>query len=114
MPPLEARLGAADDNGTWSAGALWRIVAAQKRYAENQGNVVSKNFGPSAGFGIFSLNGGYALNKRVRFTVGVDNLLNKTYNEHLNLAGNAGFGYPANAAINEPGRTVWATVSLTF
>lgn len=114
IPPLEARLSATYDDGTWSAGALWRLVAAQKRYAENQGNVVSKDFGPSAGFGIFSLNGGYALNKQVRFTVGVDNLFNKTYNEHLNLAGNAGFGYPANTAINEPGRTVWATVSLKF
>lgn len=114
IPPLEARLSATYDNGTWSAGALWRIVAAQKRYAENQGNVVSKDFGLSAGFGVFSLNGGYALNKQTRLTVGVDNLFNKTYYEHLNLAGNAGFGYPANTAINEPGRTVWATISHKF
>lgn len=114
IPPLEARLSASYDDGTWSAGALWRIVAAQKRYAKNQGNVVSKDFGPSAGFGVFSLNGGYTVNKNVRFTVGIDNVFNKTYNEHLNLAGNAGFGYSANTAINEPGRTIWATVSLKF
>lgn len=114
IPPLEARLSASYDNGTWSGGALWRIVAPQKRYAENQGNVVSKDFGPSAGFGVFSLNGGYVLNKQVRFAVGVDNVFNKTYSEHLNLAGNAGFGYPAHTAINEPGRTVWATASLKF
>ena len=36
MPPLEAKLSAAYDDGTWSAGALWRIVAAQKRYALNR------------------------------------------------------------------------------
>ncbi|NYT61031.1 TonB-dependent copper receptor [Alcaligenaceae bacterium] len=114
IPPLEARFSVAYDDGRWSGGALWRVVAAQKRYAQGQGNVVSKDFGPSAGFGIFSLNGGYAASKRVRFTVGVDNLFNKTYHEHLNLAGNAGFGYPANTPINEPGRTVWATVSLKY
>ena len=29
MPPLEARLNAGWDNGTWSAGALLRAVASQ-------------------------------------------------------------------------------------
>ncbi|HUG57761.1 MAG TPA: TonB-dependent copper receptor [Candidimonas sp.] len=114
IPPLEARLSASYESGNWSAGALWRLVAPQKRYALDQGNVVSKDFGPSAGFGIFSLNSGYTVNKQVRFTFGVDNLFNKTYSEHLNLAGNAGFGYAANTAINEPGRTVWASVSLKY
>lgn len=114
MPPLEAKLSAAYDDGTWSAGALWRIVAAQKRYALNEGNVVGKDFGPSAGFGVFSVNGGYAVNKQVRLSLGVDNLFNKTYSEHLNLAGNAGFGYAANTAVNEPGRTVWARLSFKY
>jgi iron complex outermembrane receptor protein len=114
MPPLEAKLSAAYDDGTWSAGALWRIVAAQKRYALNEGNVVGKDFGPSAGFGVFSINGGYAVNKQVQISLGVDNLFDKTYSEHLNLAGNAGFGYAANTAVNEPGRTFWARVSFKY
>ena len=114
MPPLEARLSAAYDDGTWSAGALWRIVAAQKRYALNEGNVVGKDFGPSAGFGVLSINGGYAVNKQVQLSVGVDNLFDKTYSEHLNLAGNAGFGYAANTAVNEPGRTFWARLSFKY
>ncbi|KRC80561.1 TonB-dependent receptor [Achromobacter sp. Root83] len=114
MPPLEAKLSATYDDGTWSAGALWRIVAPQKRYALNEGNVVGKDFGPSAGFGVFSINGGYAVNKQVRLSLGVDNLFNKTYSEHLNLAGNAGFGYAANTGVNEPGRSVWARVSVRY
>lgn len=114
MPPLEAKLSAAYDDGTWSAGALWRVVAAQRRYALNQGNVVGKDFGPSAGFGVFSLNGGYAVNKQVKLSLGVDNLFNKTYAEHLNLAGDAGFGFAANTAFNEPGRTVWARLSVKY
>ena len=47
---------------------------------------------------------------------GVDNLFGKAYAEHLNLAGNAGFGYPANdpQAIKEPGRTLWTKVDMSF
>lgn len=114
IPPLEARLNAGYASGNWTAGALWRLVAAQNRYTLNQGNVTSKDFGSTAGFGVLSLNGGYAVNKRVQLTFGVDNVLNKTYNEHLNLAGNGAFGYSANTAINEPGRTVWARVSMKY
>ena len=114
IPPLEARLSAGYDNGIWSAGALWRLVAAQGRYALNQGNVVGRDFASSAGFGVFSLNGGYRANKQLHLTVGVDNLFNKTYSEHLNLAGNAGFGYAANTPINEPGRTLWARANFKF
>src|SRR5690606_35357335 len=106
IPPLEARLSATYDDGTWSASALWRIVAAQRRYALNEGNVVGKDFGPSAGFGVFSISGGYAVNRKVKLVIGVDNLFDKRYGEHLILAGNAGFGYAANTAINEPGRSV--------
>ncbi|MBU9184384.1 TonB-dependent copper receptor [Burkholderia multivorans] len=111
MPPLEARVGLEYTRGAWSAGGLWRVVAPQHRYALNEGNVVGKDFGPSAGFGVLSLHAQYNLSKTVQISVGVDNLLNKAYAEHLNLAGNAGFGYPANAPVNEPGRTAWVRVS---
>ena len=114
MPPLEARLSAAYDDGTWSAGALWRVVAAQRRYALSEGNVVGKDFGPSAGFGVLSFNGGYAVNKQMTVSLGVDNLFNRTYAEHLNLAGNSGFGFAGNTPVNEPGRTVWARVGFKY
>ncbi|MBU9461421.1 TonB-dependent copper receptor [Burkholderia multivorans] len=111
MPPLEARVGPEYTRGAWSAGGVWRVVAPQHRYALNEGNVVGKDFGPSAGFGVLSLHAQYNVSKTVQISVGVDNLLNKAYAEHLNLAGNAGFGYPANAPVNEPGRTAWVRVS---
>ncbi|KWB38159.1 TonB-dependent receptor [Burkholderia cepacia] len=111
MPPLEARIGLEYTRGAWSAGGLWRIVAPQHRYALNEGNVVGKDFGPSAGFGVLSLHTQYNVSKTVQVSVGVDNVLNKAYTEHLNLAGNAGFGYPANSPVMEPGRTAWVRVS---
>ncbi|VVO73921.1 Vitamin B12 transporter BtuB [Pseudomonas fluorescens] len=116
MPPLDARFGLTYSEAKWSAGALWRVVAAQHRIDANKGNVVGKDYAQSSGFGVFSLNGAYRINKHWKVSSGVDNLFGKAYAEHLNLAGNAGFGYPANdpQALNEPGRTLWTKVDMSF
>lgn len=39
------------------------------------------------------------MNEYVKVSVGVDNLFDKAYSEHLNLAGNGGFGYSANTLL---------------
>ena len=114
IPPLEARLGLTYERDNWSTTGLWRVVAAQNRIAEGQGNVVSKDFDESAGFGVLSFNGAYRLSKNLKLSAGVDNLLDKNYSEHLNLAGNAGFGLPADTRIDEPGRTYWTRLDLSF
>lgn len=114
MPPLEARLGLDYAQGPWTAGALWRLVAAQHRYTQDQGNVVGRDMGASSGFGVLSLHASYRVQRQLKITVGVDNLLDKTYAEHLNLAGNAGFGFPANTRLNEPGRTLWLRADMQF
>ncbi len=113
-PPLEARLGLDYTSGAWNAGALWRLVASQHRYAAGTGNVVGKDFGPSAGFGVLSLNAGYRVNEKFKLIAGIDNLFDKTYSEHLNLAGSSGFGYPGSVRINEPGRTLWVRGDVKF
>ena len=114
MPPLEARLGLSYQRENWSAGALWRVVDGQGRTADGRGNVVGQDFGDSAGFGVLSLNGAYRVSQQVKLSAGVDNLLDKRYAEHLNLAGDAGFGFPAETRIDEPGRTLWAKVDFDF
>ncbi|QXH47269.1 TonB-dependent copper receptor [Pseudomonas xanthosomatis] len=116
MPPLESRLGLTYSRDAWSVGSLWRVVAAQNRIVENQGNVVGKDYQKSGGFGVFSLNGAYKVNRNLKLSAGVDNLFDKAYAEHLNLAGNAGFGYPAAdpQPVNEPGRTLWTKVDFSF
>lgn len=114
MPPLEARLGLSYQHEDWSVGTLWRLVDGQGRVAEGHGNVVGRDLGDSAGFGVFSINGAYRVTKQVKLSAGVDNLFDKNYTEHLNLAGNAGFGFPADTRIDEPGRTLWAKVDFDF
>lgn len=114
IPPLEGRLALTWDAGDWSATALWRLVAAQRRIALNEGNVVGKDFDRSAGFGVMSANMAWQAAANIKISAGVDNLLNRRYSEHLNLAGNRGFGYSAAAPLLEPGRTIWARAGVTF
>ena len=76
--------------------------------------MVGQDFADSAGFCVLSLNGAYRVSQQVKLSAGVDNLLDKNYAEHLNLAGDAGFGFPADTRIDEPGRTLWAKVDFDF
>lgn len=114
IPPLEVRLGLNYQYDKWSAGALMRIVNSQSRVATNQGNVIGKDFGKSSGFGIFSFNGGYQINKNLKLTAGVDNLFDRYYVEHLNRGGSNMFGFTADQQIPEPGRTLWTKLSFDF
>lgn len=114
IPPLEARFGLSYEQGDFSTAGLWRVVTAQNRVDKGRGNVVGKDFGPSSGFGVFSLNSAYRLSKNWKVSAGVDNLFDKKYSEHLNLAGNDAFGLSADARVNEAGRTWWARVDMSF
>ncbi len=115
MPPLDTRFNVTYlHNDNWSASLLWRIVAKQGRIAPNQGNVVGKDFKQSQGFGVVSLNGIYHISRNIQISTGIDNLLNKAYSEHLNLAGNSGFGYSSHTQILEPGRTLWTKIRINF
>lgn len=108
IPPLDSRFTLVYEGTKWSAGALLRVVAAQDRIAPDQGNVVGRDLGGSSGFTVLSLNATYRISDQMTLAAGIDNLLDRTYAEHLNLAGSADFGYPADPVrINEPGRTAW-------
>lgn len=114
IPPLEGRLGLTFEKNNWSSSGLLRLVSPQHRVALNQGNVVGKDFSSSAGFAIFSANAAYKISEMAKLSAGIDNIFNHNYSEHLNLAGNSSFGYSINTPVNEPGRTWWAKLNLTF
>lgn len=114
LPPLESRLGLTYDAGAWSIGALWRGATAQHRVAIGEGNIVGKDIGPTGGFGVLSLNGGYRLTRGVVLTAGIDNLFDKVYAEHVNAVNEGLDGYVNTTRINEPGRTAWLKAGLRF
>jgi iron complex outermembrane receptor protein len=114
LPPLEARLALAYAQPAWSVGGLLRAVAAQDRVAVNQGNIVGQDLGRSPGFAVLSLNASWKPAARARLSTGLDNLLDKTYAEHISRAGSAIAGFTQTTRINEPGRTFWLKLDLTF
>lgn len=114
MPPLEIRLGLSYSTRRWTVGGLWRVVAAQNRVAPGQGNIVGQDIGESAGFGSFSLNAGVRLGAYARLSLGVDNVFDNTYAEHLSKRGATIGGIPATTRVNEPGRNVWLKLDFAY
>ena len=116
-PPLESKTSLGYDDGTFSAAVLLRAVARQNRIAPGQGNIVGQDLNTaSAGYGVVSLNAGWKLNPNVTLNLGVDNVFNRTYSEHISKA----TAYDVAAAgqvgqrINELGRQFWLKLNAKF
>ncbi|WP_180039744.1 MULTISPECIES: TonB-dependent copper receptor [unclassified Acinetobacter] len=114
ISPLEARINLRYIQDNYTLGAFWRVVDGQNRISAYQGNIVGYDLKESAGFGTLSLNGTYHIDEGVDVSVGVDNLLNKTYTEHLNKLGDAGTGLATDQQFNNIGRNYWARISMKF
>ena len=114
ISPLEARVNLRYIQDNYTLGAYWRLVDGQNRISEREGNIVGYDVKKSAGFGALSLNGTYHITNGVDLSVVVDNVLDRTYAEHLNKMGSSGFGFAANEQFNNIGRNYWARVSMKF
>ncbi|WP_411687275.1 TonB-dependent copper receptor [Acinetobacter indicus] len=114
ISPLEGRLNLRYVQDKYTLGALLRMVDGQSRISEREGNIVGYDVKESSGFGVLSLNGSYNLSKGVDVSVGVDNVLDKTYTEHLNKMGASGTGLPTDQQFNNIGRNYWARISMKF
>jgi iron complex outermembrane receptor protein len=116
IPPLEARLALDYDNGVWLAGLLARGVARQSRTSLSSGSIAGRDLGPSAGFGVLSLHAGYRPMPAAKLALGIDNLFDRSYAEHLSRSGSEAviIGYEQTPRVNEPGRTIWLQASASF
>lgn len=114
IAPLEGRFNLRYVQDRYSLGLLWRAVAKQNRISLNEGNIVGYDIAKSKGFSTLAINAAYQYSPTLDFAVGIDNLLDKAYAEHLNKSGAALFGYAANEQFNNSGRNYWARVSMKF
>ncbi|WP_336722404.1 TonB-dependent copper receptor [Acinetobacter soli] len=114
IAPLEGRFNLRYVQDRYSLGLLWRAVAKQNRISLNEGNIVGYDIGKSKGFSTLAINAAYQYSPTLDFAVGIDNLLDKAYAEHLSKSGAALFGYAANEQFNNSGRNYWARVSMKF
>ena len=106
-PPFVTRLKLGYEVNKFWTSVDYTITSAQ--------NKISNSFGESktAGYGIIDLKAGITTIKNVSIGLGVLNLLDKYYNNHLNYAFNnqAGFG---KTPITEPGRNFTVFVNYKF
>ncbi|EMS6666859.1 TonB-dependent copper receptor [Acinetobacter baumannii] len=85
-------------------GYVERMPDYWELFSPKHGNAGSTN----------TLNGSYNLRKDIDVSVGIDNVLDKTYTEHLNKAGSAGFGFASEEQFNNIGRNYWVRMSMKF
>lgn len=114
IPADELRLGLGWDDGTWSAGGLMRLVADQDRVDIGAGSIAGLDLGPSDGFAVLSLNGAWRPRPGWLVAVGVDNVLDESYVEHLSRSAAAIPGFDPIGRVAEPGRTLWLRLTLEW
>ncbi|MEB3766636.1 TonB-dependent copper receptor [Acinetobacter sp. MD2] len=114
IAPLEARFNLRYTQDQYSLGLLWRVVAAQNRVSLNEGNIVGYDMSQSKAFNTFAINAAYKITSNLDVAIGIDNLFNRNYAEHLNKSGAAVFGYAANEQFNNMGRNYWLRMSMKF
>ncbi len=114
IPPLEARLGLTWQREKWSLGGLLRLVDSQNRTDPGRGNIVGQDIGNTSGYAVASLNASYQIAQELKLSVGVDNLFDRTYAEHLSRGGAMVPGFIRTEQINEPGRLLWGRLAWTW
>lgn len=114
IAPFEASANLRYIQDNYTLGAYLRFVDNQHRIAIREGNIVGYDMKPSTSFTTLSLNASYQLLDNTTLALGVDNVFDKTYTEHLNKAGNAGFGFASDEQFNNIGRNYWARMNIKF
>ncbi|MFB3855520.1 MAG: TonB-dependent copper receptor [Vicinamibacterales bacterium] len=114
QPAPEGTLGLYYAGRGLSLGALARFVGRQDRVDLGWGSIVanSMDIGPTGGFSIFSLSGGYRFKRGLVVAAGIDNLFDRAYAEHMSQGGAAVPDFVQTARVNEPGRTLWMKLSV--
>lgn len=112
VAPPEATLGVGYEDAVWSTAFLVRGVMKQNRVQVGYGTIVGTDLGETPGFVTMAVNGGYRSNFGTLFTAGVDNLMDKTYAEHISKAGAMVSGFAQTERVNELGRFLWVKASI--
>ena len=110
-PPLEGTVSLDYYVNKWMFGGEVRLVDKQTRVDDNNMTGSGLDFGQTDGFALLNLYGSMKISKNGNVRFGIDNVMDKTYAEHLNKP-NA-FD-PSPIQVNESGRSIWAQISMKF
>lgn len=109
IPPLNGRVGTDYTAANWHAGGRVRFAAQQHEIDTASGLDTIQ----TPEYAVLDLYGGYNFTRKTSLKIGVDNVFDKLYAEHVNRAYIGIFGDPTQR-IYEPGRTFWARLDTKF
>ena len=112
-PPLSGHLGLSYELANWSMGATLRWADRQNRVDEDPAVGSGLDARKTPGYGVVNLYAHRNVGSLGVVRLGVDNLFDRTYANHLNRANLDPFN-PDPVQVNEPGRTLWMRYQMTF
>lgn len=117
IPPVEGTLKCQWQKECFNAILLWRIVSGLQSTVMNvdvlPNQMTLKNYIKTPGFGVLSANMLWVSSKYYLFSMGIDNLLNRSYREYLSLFHHERLGYEhSKVPIYEPGRVFWLKTEI--
>lgn len=112
-PPLEGNISLDYKEDTLEAGARVRMAATQTRVDTLSSSGVAGDgldARKTPGWAVLDLYGRYHVNQALDLALGVDNVLDHTYAQHMNLEDGDG----NTIQVNEPGRAFWLKATAVF
>ena len=112
-PPMEGSVSLDYRAGDLSAGARVRGAAKQSRVDLDSSSGVpgdGLDAQKTPAWAVLDLYGTYRVSNAVSIDVGMDNVFDRTYAQHMNLEDGDGSA----VQVNEPGRTAWIKASIYF
>ncbi|WP_242523112.1 TonB-dependent copper receptor [Thiocystis minor] len=113
IPPLNGHLSLEHRRESWSGGARLNWSDTQHRVDDDPLIGSGLDVGETPGWWTLDLYGEASLGQHGRLRLGIDNLFDRAYADHVNRANLDPFN-PGAVQVNEPGRVLWARVSVDF
>ncbi len=113
IPPLNGALQVTRYADHWDAGARLRWADRQSRADDDPATGSGLDARKTPGYGVLDVFARLSDPRLGKFGIGVDNLLDKTWADHLNRANQDPFN-PNPVQVNEPGRTLWVNWNRDF
>jgi iron complex outermembrane receptor protein len=109
ISPLNGQLSASYFSENWSGNLALVVVAAQEDVS------LTNNEQKSAGYGIVNIDAQYYINNKLTLRAGVDNVLDKEYQNHLGGYNRVkGSDIPVMERLPSEGVSAWAEVTYSF
>ncbi|MBF0444891.1 MAG: TonB-dependent copper receptor [Magnetococcales bacterium] len=111
ISPFEMAVTTDYKKSNWSVGGKVRMVSKQNRVDDDTSTGSGLDSQKTPGFTVADLHGSYTFDKGIKLKIGINNIFDKFYTEHLNQSSTFD---TTQTQVNEPGRSIWMTAGMDF